>query len=557
MGIRQLGSEHRFRHDLKQLLHRSGTTAGQVVVLTRDERSARVRSVRKVFGDDRVSVVRVKGARAAFTTDLRWRAPVDVVVNLAPARPGRHIDLLPLAVGSVRAGGAYLVDRQALRPGRRSLVTWLEGIDAQIGRPRHELTGLSRGGKDLATAASGVLLGRAVVGVSVGVDHLLKARHKDATELVTRRATGTTAVELAILPATTGGAEFPVSSYGPATRAPLPESVLDSPALYLRRYEGDIRLHDGALALAESVVLPDSFRWYDAPRLMHPRLHDVGHDYVRLRRPVAPHDHTELEGSYFHFDYVNSGHYGHLMTEGISKLWGWPIAKASEPELKLLFRVPRRHLGRPREYPDFSVLQAFGVAADDIVPVAGAVRVGSLIAATPMWHNHQPFHVHPDIAGVWERLRAGFDPPASGAARRIFVTRRGGARACHNVDDVEAMLSAAGFEIVNPAGMTTAEQCAVFSSARVVAGFGGTGMFNLAYAHRVEDVIVLNQSSYDARNEHLFAAAHQARLHYFWSPADVAHPQDGWTRQAFRSTWSFDFEACGAPLRRLLGELGA
>jgi capsular polysaccharide biosynthesis protein len=558
VGFGKFRADRDLRHDLEELLQRLGTAAPPVVLVLATEADApEVRVVRAVFANSSVDVVLAQRARVAFSEGLRWRAPVHVLINLIPARTGQHIKVFPTAIGSVRSGGAYLVHRQAITPGRRDLVSWLRRLAAQATSPRNQMAGLSKEGKNLAKSVTGVVLGRRVVGVSVGDDHLIKARHENGTELVNRRSTTTTAVVLASLPPTTGATDHEVSSYGPAPRAAQPARVLDSPASYLRHYEGEIGLLEGALAITENVILPDSFRWYDAPRVTHPRLLDIGGDYARLRQPVPWDNAAELDGSYFHFDYVNSGHYGHLMTEGLSKLWGWPLAKAADPDLKLVFRIPRRHRPQRRDYPDFSLLRAFGVPEEDVVAVRGPVRVRSLVAATPMWHNHLPFHAHPDVARIWERLRAGFGRSPSDGVPRIFVTRRVGARACRNVEEVEAVFTAAGFRIVNPPGLSTAEQCEVFSAARVVAGFGGTGMFNLAYAHRVEDVIVLNQNSYDARNEHLFAAVHGARLHNFWSPADVPHPPDGWTRKAFRSTWAFDFDECGPPLRRLLRNLGS
>ena len=92
----------------------------------------------------------------------------------------------------------------------------------------------------------------------------------------------------------------------------------------------------------------------------------------------------------------------------------------------------------------------------------------------------------------------------------IFVTRHQWNRPCSNVEDVEHFFAERGFAIVVPEELPVAEQVAMFAGARVIAGLGGAGMFNLAYAEAVEHVIVLNQSAYRARNEHLYAAARGA-----------------------------------------------
>ena len=93
--------------------------------------------------------------------------------------------------------------------------------------------------------------------------------------------------------------------------------------------------------------------------------------------------------------------------------------------------------------------------------------------------------------------------------------------------------------MVFPGPLPLEEQVALFAGARVVAGFGGAGMFNLAYAERLESVVVLHQWAYEARNEQLFAAVHGAACHTFWSPPDVDH-DGGRSYQAHQSSWEFD-----------------
>jgi hypothetical protein len=80
-------------------------------------------------------------------------------------------------------------------------------------------------------------------------------------------------------------------------------------------------------------------------------------------------------------------------------------------------------------------------------------------------------------------------------------------------------------------------------------------MFNLTYARKAETFIVLEHDSYTHRNEHLFISLLGGDVHYFWSPADVAHPPGGFSRQAFQSAWEFDFDRNGAELEQLLRSL--
>jgi capsular polysaccharide biosynthesis protein len=297
-------------------------------------------------------------------------------------------------------------------------------------------------------------------------------------------------------------------------------------------------------------ALPESFRWHLTPQREAHGLFNVDEHFGLLKKKdVGP----TLDGSFYPFLYNNPGHFGHLMTEALAKLWGWWPAKAADPSLKLLCRFhPSRDQTAERRL-ETTLLPALGISTEDIVFVDGPVSVTSMVGCTPMWHNAPPFYVHQAVLETWGGLRDGLigtDPPS--VAPKIFVTRREGKRLCRNFADVEALFAAHGFEIVTPEKLSIPEQVAMFAGARVVAGFGGAGMFNLVYAQALETVIVLNQWAYHARNEHLFAAVHKARLHCFWNRPLKDHPPGGFSYRAHQSPWMFDFDDNGEPLRKVL-----
>lgn len=89
----------------------------------------------------------------------------------------------------------------------------------------------------------------------------------------------------------------------------------------------------------------------------------------------------------------------------------------------------------------------------------------------------------------------------------------------------------------------------------MIAGFGGTGLFNLVFAAQAPPVIVLNHSGYDARNEELITAARGSDVHTFWSDPDRPQPAGGFDYRAFQSSWTFDLDQHGDRLRDLLAEL--
>ena len=238
------------------------------------------------------------------------------------------------------------------------------------------------------------------------------------------------------------------------------------------------------------------------------------------------------------------------MTEVISRLWGWDAAKESIPDLKAIFRI--RYPAERDPALERRVFEAYGIPRDDVVWVDEPVWLESVVAATPMWHNQFPHYVHPDLAEVWGRLRDHLRTPSdrTGPSRRLFVSRRdpAGNRSCRNTPAVEDFFRTRGFEVVYPELYDLGEQAALFAEAEVVAGFGGSAVFNVLFSTRLRTLILLNHEAYTARNEHLFTSVLGADVHYFWSPPDVPHPVGGWSEDAYYSSWEFDFERNGAEL---------
>jgi capsular polysaccharide biosynthesis protein len=75
-------------------------------------------------------------------------------------------------------------------------------------------------------------------------------------------------------------------------------------------------------------------------------------------------------------------------------------------------------------------------------------------------------------------------------------------RNCRNAVEVEALFAANGFKVICPELLDIGAQTGVFSNARIIAGFGGSAMFNVLFARQLETFIRLSHEAYTARNEH-------------------------------------------------------
>jgi capsular polysaccharide biosynthesis protein len=234
----------------------------------------------------------------------------------------------------------------------------------------------------------------------------------------------------------------PVYDHGAVPALGLPE-VITYPDHSVWRYDGVVCLPRGTIAYHRRTLLPDSFPWHLAPQLDIRFVPRFGEHFFRVKELRSA---TRLDGSYFNFLSSHPGHFGHLMTEALARLWGWSPAKESDPSLKILCRRPPSTAAPGLEA---TLLPAFGIAPEDITWIDGGVTVEHLVGCTPMWHNAPPFYAHPAISDTWARLRTGLigDDPV-GTAPRIFVTRHRGSRPCRNVTKVERFFADHGFLII-------------------------------------------------------------------------------------------------------------
>jgi capsular polysaccharide biosynthesis protein len=323
------------------------------------------------------------------------------------------------------------------------------------------------------------------------------------------------------------------------------------PRMYLREYR-DVVCAPRQVAVQGDVVLPISF-------------HHGLRDRLQTRSPLLSPADTHfavpdpslgaaerMPGAYYHLDSEFPGHFGHFMTEDIAKLWGWSAARAAHPGIKLLVSTLEPG-GRPTTVQR-TLIAAWGIPESDVVCIDRPVRVDVLVGATQMFYNG--IYVHPEMLAVWARLREALRSPEGerpAHPRRLFVTRAPTAlRPCGNGAEVEALFADHGFDIVRPEQLTIREQVDRFAAAEVIAGYGGSGMFNAIYTERPVRWIVISSDRYLARNEWAIAAAKGDEYHHFFGESELRPGEgvEGW--RVFQSPFTFDLARDGDALRALL-----
>jgi len=320
------------------------------------------------------------------------------------------------------------------------------------------------------------------------------------------------------------------------------------PALHVRRHDG-ATCHPRMIAVAGGRVLPSSFRHPHNKRLTHPQLVSSAPEFVRHGREYEAL--PPLSGTYLQLDSTFIGHFGHVLTEQMSHLWAWDAILERFPDTRVILTLPPRK----NELPSFLVqlLAAFGIGPDRVVTLRGnqSVEVETLLTCTPAFEN--PYYVDLGMTAVWDRLhehlRRQPDHADGPTAERIFITRPPGTkRAATNAPAIERFFRRRGFLLVRPETLSWSQQARLFSEAKVIAGYGGSGMFTMMFNPDAR-IIIVTSDAYTARNEYLFASARGNEIHYFFGTSTIPPKPGKHDPVAFVADFDFDLRGSKRALR--------
>jgi capsular polysaccharide biosynthesis protein len=323
---------------------------------------------------------------------------------------------------------------------------------------------------------------------------------------------------------------------------------IDAPPMSLREYD-DVTCLGRQAAYGDGFVLPESYRHPFKRRLRNVAFAEWAPRFVREPEPARAH----LAGPHFLLDSYVRGHFGHALTDQLGHLWGWRPALERHPDLRaLLFAPPGETLA---EW-ELALLEAGGIDRDRVVVTHEPTRVERLVGTSPMFG--MPAYVHPAIATTYAVVgsaladRASSDVPGP---LRIFCTRRPGKRSCHNASEVEALFADHGFTIVHPEDHSLPGQARLVRDAEVVAGFAGSGMFQIALAGGPKHVVLVGSESYTASNEYLISSVVGHRLDLVLCRPDVPKTGRRFDNASYQSDFTYDDDREGVFLRSVLNEV--
>jgi capsular polysaccharide biosynthesis protein len=327
----------------------------------------------------------------------------------------------------------------------------------------------------------------------------------------------------------------------------LPTEI-DAPAVSVREYVDATCLGRQA-AYGAGFVLPESYRHPFKRRLRNVAFAEWAPRFVREPPPAT----ARLEGAAYLLDSYVRGHFGHALTDQVGHFWGWRVALERHPDLRaLVFTKPGTGLATW----ELDLLAAGGVDADRVVVAHEPTVVDTLVGSSPLFG--MPAYVHPTIATTYAEVgtrlagRATSDGPSP---RRVFCSRRPGKRSCHNAAAVESLFAAHGFTVVFPEDHPLADQVRMVREADVVAGFAGSGMFQIAFAGGPKHVILVSSESYTASNEYLISSVVGHRLDLVLCRPDVPKTERRFDNRSYQSDFTYDDAREGVFLREALASL--
>lgn len=169
--------------------------------------------------------------------------------------------------------------------------------------------------------------------------------------------------------------------------------VITAPPTYLREYIAVV-CAPGQVAVSGNVLLPGTYRHNQYPRLSNRWSRELAPQFAQ--GPRAEDVTATLDGTYFWLGSEWRGHFGHVMTDQLPRMWVWSRAKAEHPELKALLSLASAHSELPRWQVE--LFGAAGIDEEDLVAITEPMRVERLLAATSMFS--MPSYVHPGVTDV-------------------------------------------------------------------------------------------------------------------------------------------------------------
>ncbi len=182
---------------------------------------------------------------------------------------------------------------------------------------------------------------------------------------------------------------------------------------------------------------------------------------------------------------VLDAHFGHLISDGFSRLWWY--ADHPDTEYKLVFLKSPLH----GEFKLYSVLEAAGITGDRMEIITTATRFDKIIV--PQEALHMLSNYRPGMEKIYNYIRSLSKP---GTEKRIYLSRRAlKKRDTVNEEYFEQFYRRRGYAVVYPEQLPFAEQVSLMAGAEEVVFVVGSLAQLSQFCRPGTRIVILNRSA--------------------------------------------------------------
>jgi hypothetical protein len=233
--------------------------------------------------------------------------------------------------------------------------------------------------------------------------------------------------------------------------------------------------------------------------------------------PVRGADLAEWKPGLYYFAGAAWNHFGHFLTEGLSRWWLLArLAPSVRAELRFVL-----YDERPLARWQLDCLEALGVGAEQLVYLTEPQRFERLIVPAAAYNLHCA--AAPPQAEVWEHIGRAFD--RGSGPERVYLSRSRYTynRTLVNEAEVERRFRARGFTVLHPQELGIAEQVAAVRHASLIAGSAGSAMYLSAFARPGARRLIISPRNFTFRDDQLISHLREGQLAYILCPRGARH----------------------------------
>jgi hypothetical protein len=273
----------------------------------------------------------------------------------------------------------------------------------------------------------------------------------------------------------------------------------------------------GHLLLAQGrFVVPDSYHARDRNRTLADCLVPVADGSEPTWELALDVSAVNRRDGLVYFGGAFYGHFGHFMTEGLSRLW--LLSELGDPDVPIAIYDDRKL------HPfHWATLQLLGIPRERIIQVTRPTVFRRLLVPSRTLILHRA--IGERHHRLWRRIADAID--SFGEHERVYVSRSRftDRRALVNEDEVEAVFADRGFLVFHPQEHGLEEQIAIAKGARWLAGSAGSGMYLSAFQPPDSHKLILSPRRFTFRDDQLISHfLTREPVHYFLSDDHATGP---------------------------------